>query len=69
MSPDLVGRLEVAKMLGVTTRTVQRYTERSDFPEPVETLATGRVWRVRDIEKWKKRYLPLPQGRPPKRDR
>ena len=69
MSPDLLGRLEVAQMLGVTTRTVQRYTERNDFPEPVETLATGRVWRQRDIEKWAKRYLPLPQGRPPKRDR
>jgi predicted DNA-binding transcriptional regulator AlpA len=66
MSPDLIGRQEVAQLLKVTTRTVQRYTERPDFPQPVEWLATGRVWRRRDIERWKKRYLPLPQGRPPK---
>jgi predicted DNA-binding transcriptional regulator AlpA len=66
MSPDLIGRQEVAQLLEVTTRTVQRYTERDDFPEPVERLATGRVWRRRDIERWAKKTLPLPQGRPPK---
>ena len=66
MSPDLIGRQELAELLGVTTRTVQRYTERDDFPEPVERLASGRVWRRRDIERWAKKTLPLPSGRPPK---
>jgi predicted DNA-binding transcriptional regulator AlpA len=67
MSPDeLAGLSEVAQMLGVTTRTVQRYMERPDFPEPVERLATGRVWARADIEAWGRENLPLRTGRPPK---
>jgi predicted DNA-binding transcriptional regulator AlpA len=63
---ELVSRSEVARILGVTTRTVQRYTERPDFPEPIGRLATGRVWKRVDIEAWARKTLPLPQGRPRK---
>ncbi len=66
---ELVSRAEVAEMLGVTTRTVQRYTERPDFPKPLGRLATGRVWRRADIERWAKKTLPLPAGRPRKKGR
>lgn len=63
---ELVSRSEIAELLGVTTRTVQRYTERSDFPKPLGQLATGRVWRRKDIEVWARKTLPLTQGRPRK---
>lgn len=64
---ELAGLAEIAKMLGVTKRTVQRYIERADFPEPYEHLARGRVWLRVDIEAWAKEHLPLRPGRPRKR--
>jgi predicted DNA-binding transcriptional regulator AlpA len=65
MTPnDRVGLAEVAAMLGVTKNTALRYTRRRDFPAAVEQLASGRVWRHRDVEKWGKEHLPLPTGRP-----
>lgn len=67
MSPhELAGLAEIAEMLGVARRTVQRYLERPDFPEPVERLATGRVWLRADVQVWAKTHLPLRPGRPPK---
>lgn len=67
VAPDeLAGLSEIAQMLGVTKRTVQRYMARADWPDPVERLATGRVWRRVDIEAWKAAHLPLREGRPPK---
>lgn len=70
MSPELVGVAEIAAMLGVNKRTVQRYSSRSDFPAPVDELAGGRrIWRREDVERWQRDTLPLPRsGRPPKSD-
>jgi prophage regulatory protein len=65
-SEELVSRSEIAALLNVTSRTVQRYTSRPDFPEPVGRLKAGRVWRRRDVEAWARTNLPLPPGRPPK---
>lgn len=67
MSPEeLAGVTEVAEILGVARRTAQAYVERPDFPAPIGTLARGRVWRVRDVERWAKKNPPRPPGRPPK---
>jgi predicted DNA-binding transcriptional regulator AlpA len=55
----LAGLAEVAQILKVTKRTVQRYTKRDDFPRPIATLAATPVWKRRDIEQWKKATLPL----------
>lgn len=68
MSPDeLVDQAEIAVLLGVTRRTVRRYMLRSDWPEPVGRLATGRIWAKTDIEAWGAQHLPLPRsGRPRK---
>lgn len=64
---ELASLSEIAETLGVTTRTVQRYAERADFPKPLGRLAMGRVWRRTDVEAWAKRTLPLPRtGRPRK---
>jgi predicted DNA-binding transcriptional regulator AlpA len=64
---DPVSRAEIAKMLGVTTRTVQRYTERPDWPSPAMIAGRVRIWKRRDIERWAAATLPLPSGRPPRR--
>jgi prophage regulatory protein len=67
MSPDdLLGFSEVQAVLEVGRTTAFRYTNRPDFPAPADTLASGRVWRRRDVERWAKKYLPLQGGRPPK---
>ncbi|HEX6762897.1 MAG TPA: helix-turn-helix domain-containing protein [Gaiellaceae bacterium] len=69
MSPGLAGIAEVAQILGVSIRTAHRYANRPDFPKPLDELATGRVWKRADIEKWA-RKPPVPlgrgKGRPPK---
>jgi hypothetical protein len=64
MSPELAGLAEIAAMLEVTKRTASNYTQRDDFPEPIDRLAAGPVWRRSDIEEWAGRTLPLPPGRP-----
>ena len=68
VSPDeIVALSEIAVMLGVTRRTVQRYMDRPDFPAPLGVLAGGRrVWRKDDVAEWAGRTLPLSEGRPPK---
>jgi predicted DNA-binding transcriptional regulator AlpA len=64
MGAGLLGLHEVAELLRVTKRTAARYTRRADFPEPIERLAAGPIWRRRDVEAWAKKRLPLPTGRP-----
>ncbi len=76
MTPDeLASIAEIAAMLDVSERTAQRYTERADFPPPIETIAAGRirVWRREDVRRWDREHrvdgaLPRP-GRPPKERR
>jgi predicted DNA-binding transcriptional regulator AlpA len=58
---DLLGVAEIAAMFEVETNTAWRWSQRDDFPEPVARLASGPVWRRRDLERWKR---PQP-GRPP----
>ena len=68
MAVELAGVAEIAEMLNTTRRTVQRWTLRGDFPNPVSVLAGDRrVWRRSDVEGWAQEHLPLPRpGRPPK---
>jgi predicted DNA-binding transcriptional regulator AlpA len=65
-SDQLAGVSEIAQLLGVPKRTAARYVDREDFPEPFDTLATGRVWLRADVDTWAKSYLPLRPGRPRK---
>jgi predicted DNA-binding transcriptional regulator AlpA len=64
---ELASVKEVADILGVSKRTAARYVDRADFPEPLDVLAAGRVWRRADVEKWAAATLPLKRtGRPRK---
>lgn len=67
MNPDvLAGLAEVAEICGVSKNMAVRYAKRQDFPEPLDRLASGPVWRRADVEAWAKANLPLPTGRPRK---
>jgi hypothetical protein len=69
MSPDELAQLaEVARVLGVAKRTAAKYVDLPGFPEPLERLSTGRVWRRSDVAAWGRKHLPLRTGRPPKRE-
>lgn len=50
VTPALVGVSEAAAVLGWDRRRVATYVARGAFPEPVVTLASGRVWRLEDVE-------------------
>jgi predicted DNA-binding transcriptional regulator AlpA len=62
----LAGVAEVAEVCGVSKRAAIRYTQRADFPEPLDRLASGPVWRRVDVEDWARQHLPLRTGRPPR---
>ena len=50
--PQLMGTREIADRIGVCRQRVQQMAERHDFPEPMATLAQGRIWRADDVERW-----------------
>jgi hypothetical protein len=49
-TPPLVGVSEAAEILGWDRRRVATYAARGAFPEPLASLASGRVWRRDDVE-------------------
>jgi hypothetical protein len=60
--PALAGVAEAADVLGWDKRRVVTYIDRGTFPEPVQSLASGRVWRRADVEAyaadWRARHRP-----------
>jgi len=65
----IIGLAEITELFGVTKPTALRYTHRRDFPKPVATLESGRIWERRKVIAWGKRMLPLQEGRPPNKPR
>lgn len=66
MSPDdLLGLIDVARVLGISQSTAKNYARRPDFPTP-HVLARGRVWRRADVAKWAKDNLPFKPGPKPR---
>ena len=49
---QLAGIAEIMELLGVSRQRVDVLTRRKDFPEPMDTLKTGRVWRTAEVRKW-----------------
>jgi len=64
--PEIVmGTAEIADWLGVSQATVHQWRRRHpDFPAPMQTLATGPIWRICDVATWASRERPT--GRPRK---
>jgi predicted DNA-binding transcriptional regulator AlpA len=50
--PRLAGVAEAAEITGWDKRRVVTYIDRGTFPEPVQTLASGRVWLEADVKRY-----------------
>jgi prophage regulatory protein len=65
MTRHLVGVKEIAQMLGVSRQRAGQITESyPDFPKPLATLASGRVWSRPELEEWIGRHPNRRSGRP-----
>jgi hypothetical protein len=58
--PQIVGVAEAAEIMGWDKRRVVTYLDRGQFPEPLTSLASGRIWLREDIERfvdeWRERH-------------
>lgn len=67
MAGAVVGVSEIAELLGVTSQRAGQITrDHSDFPEPVATLAAGRVWDREAVQAWIEQHPDRRGGRPRK---
>jgi hypothetical protein len=48
--PRIVGVAEAAEIMGWDKRRVITYIDRGHFPEPIDALASGRIWLREDVE-------------------
>lgn len=54
--PLLAGVAEAADVMGWDKRRVVTYIDRGSFPEPVQSLASGRIWRRSDVEAYRNEW-------------
>ena len=52
MGYELAGLSEVGEILGVSRQRAAQLADSSGFPGPVPDLASGRIWRVQDVQLW-----------------
>jgi hypothetical protein len=50
--PQVVGVAEAAEIMGWDKRRVITYIDRGSFPDPLTTLASGRIWLREDVESY-----------------
>jgi hypothetical protein len=48
--PAVVGVAEAAEIMGWDKRRVITYIDRGSFPEPLTSLASGRIWLREDVQ-------------------
>src|SRR4051794_33183639 len=58
--PMLAGVQEIAELLNVTRQRVHQIIRNDDsgFPAPVAELASGDIWDLRAVQKWKRTVRP-----------
>ncbi len=61
--PALAGVAEAAAIMGWDKRRVITYLNRGSFPEPLASLASGRVWRRDDVEAFAAEWRARRSGR------
>jgi hypothetical protein len=50
--PSVVGVAEAAEIMGWDKRRVITYIDRGSFPDPITSLASGRIWLREDVEEY-----------------
>jgi predicted DNA-binding transcriptional regulator AlpA len=45
--------VDIAALLGVSRQRAGQITQRSDFPAPAKLVGERRLWRRRDVERWR----------------
>ncbi|MEO8477698.1 MAG: hypothetical protein ABI572_11705 [Actinomycetota bacterium] len=64
--PAVVGVAEAAEIVGWDKRRVITYIDRGSFPEPITSLASGRIWLREDVEAyaadWRARHPEKPSS-------
>lgn len=64
LSLDVVGIPEIGRLLGVSRQRVYQLIDAyDDFPQPLATLAVGRVWTREAIETWNRMHGDRPSGK------
>lgn len=49
---NLAGISEIGEMLGVSRQRAFQLAASKGFPEPLDRLASGPVWKRSDVERW-----------------
>jgi hypothetical protein len=62
--PSIVGVAEAAEIMGWDKRRVITYIDRGHFPEPLTSLASGRIWLREDVEEYAQRWRGSHPGAP-----
>ncbi len=58
MGRYLMGQAEIADRLGVSRQRVQQLSAKPNWPEPFDVLAMGKVWWIKDVDEWIRKYRP-----------
>jgi predicted DNA-binding transcriptional regulator AlpA len=53
MTDQLLGLAELAELYGVTKATASNWSRRHTFPQPIQHLKMGPVWRHSDVVAWR----------------
>ena len=61
--PALAGVAEAAEIMGWDKRRVITYLDRGSFPEPLTSLASGRIWVRDDVEAYARDWRARHPGR------
>lgn len=61
--PELMGIAEIATVIGRTRQRAWQIATTPGFPEPVQVLTMGKVWRADDVRDWVTTNPRRPLGR------
>ena len=50
--PQVLRKDHVARMVGVSKSTIERWTRLGKFPKPIRLGTNSIAWRRRDLERW-----------------
>jgi len=63
--PTVAGVAEAAEIMGWDKRRVITYIDRGSFPEPITSLASGRIWLREDVEAYAEDWRARHPVKPP----